>query len=79
MRGEHRAPVRCTLAGMVEIQPEVRATDTRGLSRVFPDLEEDLLIELFHKGATTQWTSRDLDFGSPLQLDARQRTALARL
>ena len=53
--------------------------DTRGLSRVFPDLEEDLLLNLFHKGARAQWTSRDLDFGPPLRLDAPQRAALARL
>lgn len=64
---------------MVESQAGVHASNTRGLSRVFPDLEEDLLLELFHKGARTQWTSRDLDFGPPLRLDARQRTALARL
>jgi hypothetical protein len=55
------------------------ASDPRGLSRVFPDLQEDLLLHLFHKGARSQWTSRDLDFGPPLRLSARQREALARL
>jgi hypothetical protein len=53
--------------------------DIRGVSRVFPDLDDDLLLHLFHKGARAQWTSRDLDFGPPLRLDARQREALARL
>ena len=51
----------------------------RGVSRVFPDLEDDLLVHLFHKGARVQWTSRDLDFGPPLQLTGNQRAALARL
>lgn len=54
-------------------------SDVRGLSRVFPDLSEDLLVQLFHKGARTQWTSQDLDFGPPLKLDEQQRLALARL
>jgi hypothetical protein len=47
--------------------------------RVLPDLEDDLLMELFHKGAKAQWTSRDLDWAPSLRLDARQRQALARL
>jgi hypothetical protein len=46
---------------------------------VFPDLEDDLLMDLFHKGAKAQWTSRDLDWAPTLRLDARQREALARL
>jgi hypothetical protein len=54
-------------------------SDPRGLSRVFPDLQEDLLLRLFHKGARAQWTSRELDFAAPLRLDPRQREALARL
>jgi hypothetical protein len=53
--------------------------DTRGVSRIFPDLQDDLLLHLFHKGARAQWTSRDLDYASPLQLDTPQRAALARL
>ena len=55
------------------------ASDTRGVSRVFPDLDDDLLLHLFHKGAKAQWTSRDLDYEPPLRLDAQQRGALARL
>ena len=51
----------------------------RGISRVFPDLEEDLLLNLFHKGAKVQWTSVDLDWAPPLVLSDRQRQALARL
>src|SRR5207244_1111673 len=65
--------------GMVEPTGESAFADARGVSRVFPDLHEDLLLNLFHKGARAQWTSRDLDFGPPLRLDARQREALARL
>jgi hypothetical protein len=59
--------------------PWIEKLDPRGVSRIFPDLEDDLLLNLFHKGARAQWTSRDLDFGSPLQLRSRQREALARL
>ena len=55
------------------------ASDTRGVSRVFPDLDEDLLLHLFHKAAKAQWTSRDLDYEPPLRLDPQQRGALARL
>jgi hypothetical protein len=50
-----------------------------GITRVFPDLSEDLLLNLFHKGAKAQWTSRDLDWGSETRLTERQRLALARL
>jgi hypothetical protein len=47
--------------------------------RVFPDLTEDLLLNLFHKGAQAQWTSRDVDWGLQSGLTPRQRLALARL
>src|SRR6266566_10163474 len=50
-----------------------------GITRVFPDLTEDLLLNLFHKGAQAQWTSRDLDWKIPTSLSPRQRLALARL
>src|SRR3979409_785348 len=50
-----------------------------GIRRVFPDLSEDLLLNLFHKGARAPWTSRDLDWTAPTTLSARQRVALARL
>ena len=40
-----------------------------GITRVFPDLSEDLLLNLFHKGARAQWTSRDLDWGVGTRLD----------
>jgi hypothetical protein len=50
-----------------------------GITRVFPDLTEDLLLNLFYKGARVQWTSRDLDWGTPPRLSARQRVALARM
>jgi hypothetical protein len=50
-----------------------------GITRVFPDLSDDLLLNLFHKGAKAQWTSRDLDWTAATTLSARQRLALARL
>src|SRR5579859_7654349 len=50
-----------------------------GITRIFPDLTEDLLLNLFHKGAQAQWTSRSLDWTTPLSLSERQRLALARL
>jgi hypothetical protein len=53
-----------------------------GITRVYPDLTDDLLLNLFHKGARAQWTSRDLDWSdwsaSP-RLSERQKLALARL
>lgn len=59
-------------------RPGTRA-GIRGLIRIFPDLEEDLLLNLFHKAAKVQWTSRDLDWGQSLQMTERQRQALARM
>jgi hypothetical protein len=53
--------------------------DVRGVARILPDLDDDLLVELFHKGARAQWTSRDLDFATPRTLSDRQARALARL
>ncbi len=50
-----------------------------GITRIFPDLTDDLLLNLFHKGAQVQWTSRSLDWSMPTQLSDRQRLALARL
>ena len=50
-----------------------------GITRVFPDLSDDLLLNLFHKGARAQWTSRDFDWSGQTSLSARQRLALARL
>jgi hypothetical protein len=50
-----------------------------GITRIFPDLTEDLLLNLFHKGAQAQWTSRSLDWSTPLRFSDRQRLALARL
>jgi hypothetical protein len=49
------------------------------VARVFPDLPDDLLLSLFHKGAKVQWTSRDLDWESPVVMTERQREALAHL
>ena len=51
----------------------------RRLSQILPDLQEDLLLNLFHKGAKVQWTSEDLDWAPPMRFDERQREGLARL
>ena len=56
-----------------------RPSGLRGVSRIFPDLEEDLLLNLFHKGAQRQWTAPDLDWSMALGLTPRQNEALARL
>jgi hypothetical protein len=50
-----------------------------GMSRVFPDLQEDLLLTLFHKSAKNQWVATDLDWRMPINLSAEQQQALARL
>ena len=36
-------------------------------------------MNLFHKGAKVQWTSRDLDWESPVVMSERKRKALAHL
>lgn len=56
-----------------------RTSGIRSVVRIFPDLEDDLLINLFHKAAKMQWTSRDLDWGQALQMTPRQNQALARM
>lgn len=56
-----------------------RPSGIRSVVRIFPDLEEDLLINLFHKAAKMQWTSRDLDWAQSLQMTPRQNQALARM
>jgi hypothetical protein len=50
-----------------------------GITRVFPDLSDDLLLKLFYKGARAQWTSRDLEWSTETRLTDRQRLSLARL
>lgn len=47
--------------------------------KIFPDLEEDLLVRLFHKGVKAQWTVEDVAWDTPLQFSPRQTLALARL
>jgi hypothetical protein len=49
------------------------------LGGMLPDLDEDLLLHLFHKGARAQWTSVDLDWSPAVEMSGRQREALARL
>lgn len=46
---------------------------------LFPDLSEDLMINLFHKGAKSVWTSADIDWDDDVQLTERQALALARV
>src|SRR5438067_5087098 len=55
------------------------AVTAAGITRIFPDLTEDLLLNLFHKGAQAQWTSRNIDWTGPIRLSERKRLALARL
>ena len=71
---------------MTRPRSETSASDGAGkepsafrVARVFPDLPDDLLLNLFHKGAKVQWTSRDLDWKSPVVLSERKRAALAHL
>ncbi len=47
--------------------------------RLFPDLSEDLLLRLYHKGAHVHWTSEDIDWDAPVALDERGSLALARV
>src|SRR6266536_5211097 len=73
-------PTRAPGALMPAERPvEPAAAGARGLGRILPDLEDDMLLNLFHKGARTQWTSLDLDWVPPMRLTGRQREALARL
>lgn len=51
----------------------------RGVVRIFPDLEEDLLLNLFHKAAKVQWTSRDLDWSAEMPMTPRQKEGLAHM
>ncbi len=54
------------------------ASKSFGVVKVFPDLSDDLLLNLFHKGAKATWTSRDLDWEAPL-MSERKREALAHM
>jgi para-aminobenzoate N-oxygenase AurF len=62
-----------------EGSPTQRSSALRGVSHVFPDLQEDLLLNLFHKGAKSQWTAPDLDWDLPADMTLQQQQALARL
>ncbi|MBE3591211.1 MAG: hypothetical protein IMW98_10425 [Firmicutes bacterium] len=47
--------------------------------RLFPKIEDDLFMGLYHKARLSQWTSADVDWEAPLRLDDRQAKALARI
>lgn len=47
--------------------------------RILPDLDDDLLLRLFHKSARHVWTSADVDWQAPVMLDDRETRALGRL
>ncbi len=47
--------------------------------RLMPDLSDDLLLRLYHKGAHVNWTSDDIDWSAPLELSDRESEALARV
>ncbi|MDA8345527.1 MAG: hypothetical protein M0Z66_08585 [Thermaerobacter sp.] len=47
--------------------------------RLMPDLSDDLLLRLYHKGAHVGWTSDDIDWQAPVELSDRESEALARV
>ena len=47
--------------------------------RLMPDLSDDLLMRLYHKGAHINWTSDDIDWHEPVELSDRESQALARV
>jgi hypothetical protein len=47
--------------------------------KVYPQLEEDLLVRLFHKGVKSQWTVEDVNWNDPIQFTPQQSYALARM
>ncbi|MBX5475899.1 MAG: long-chain fatty aldehyde decarbonylase [Clostridia bacterium] len=47
--------------------------------RLFPKIEDDLFLALYHKARRSQWTSADVDWDAPLRLGDRQARALARI
>jgi hypothetical protein len=49
------------------------------LIKLFPQLDDDLLLRLFHKGIKAQWSAADVDWEERLALDERQARALCRL
>jgi hypothetical protein len=46
--------------------------------RVFPQVENTKLLELFRKGVEGQWSAASIDWESPLLLDHHEQRALAR-
>ena len=75
------------------IEPQETTKQVKGLSqilhtrakgrlqviKVYPQLEEDLLIRLFHKGVKSQWTAEDVNWDDPIQFTTHQSYALARM
>jgi hypothetical protein len=47
--------------------------------RLFPSLQDERYLRLFHIGAKHTWTTEDVDWSIPTGLDDRGRKALARL
>jgi hypothetical protein len=47
--------------------------------KMFPKLDEDLLVKLFHKGVKSQWTVDDVEWDRPVQFTPEQARALGRL
>src|SRR5947207_12908026 len=74
-RSSAYAPSGITVPSYLDTMVTVAAS---GITRVFPDLSDDLLLNLFYKGARAQWTSRDLDWSNETRLTDRQRLTLAR-
>lgn len=49
------------------------------LIKLFPKLDEDLLIRLFHKGVKAQWSVDDVNWEDPVAFGSREALALCRL
>ena len=47
--------------------------------RVFPQVENAKLMNLFHKGVEGQWSAAEINWERPLQLDRQERQALAQV
>lgn len=56
-----------------------RPTEGLAVIKIYPKLDDDLLVKLFHKGARSHWTAADVDWAEPLLFNPKQANALARI
>ena len=47
--------------------------------RIMPDLTDDKIMSLFHKGVKGQWAADELDWSLPFALDEFEKTSFARI